>query len=149
MSEGANLEYNVKANIMRMTTMKGEIEIVQPEFALMADSEYMDARVWHIYCAGGWAILNCGGMNIEAAEKSFCSRPKTSFFSRYPIPSSPEVLRYGFETTNFSGFLIDKTSNGRLVYFRASSSSPAWPYFSDPSDHFLAQLKIYNDLHSK
>ena len=64
MSEGANLEYNVKANIMRMTTMKGDIEIVQPEFALMADSEYNDARVWHIYCAGGWAILNCGGVNI-------------------------------------------------------------------------------------
>ena len=50
-----------------MPARKGEIEIVKPEFSMMADSEYVNARVWHIYCAGGWAILNCGGMNMEAA----------------------------------------------------------------------------------
>lgn len=130
--------------------MNSHIEIVEPKFALMRSTNLMPTKVWHIYCSGGWAKLACGGMNMDAAEKAFSSRPKTSIFSSMPIPSGPEVLLFGFDTKNFSGFHInEETNNGALVYIRASSVSPAWPYFSNPSDHFLAQLRMYNDLHSK
>ena len=126
-----------------------DIGIIEPEFALMKDSPYNRARLWHVYCSGGWARLSCGGMNMDAAEKSFSSRPKTSLFSHMPIPSDPAVLELGFGATNFSGFRIERGDNATFVYLCASSVTPAWPYFIDPSEHFLAQLKMYNDLHGE
>ena len=66
-----------------------------------------------------------------------------------PIPRDPAVLEFGFDTTNFSGFRIEISGMATFVYLRASSVAPAWPYFINPSKHFLAQVEMYNDLHSK
>jgi hypothetical protein len=126
--------------------MSGDVEIVQPQFILMETSDLVPGKVMHVYCAGGWAKMKCGGMNERAAEKAFSTRPKVSLFSRAPLPQVPEVVIFGFDAEDFGGFRVE--AGGSLVYFRASFISPAWPYFSDPSSHFLAQIERYNELHS-
>jgi hypothetical protein len=125
--------------------MSGDVEIVQPQFVLMADSDLVAGKIMHVYCKGGWVKMKCGGMNEDAAQKAFSTAPKVSLFSRAPLPQVPEVMLFGFDAKDFGGFRVE--AKGSLVYFRASSISPAWPYFSDPSTHFLAQIDKYNELH--
>jgi hypothetical protein len=127
--------------------MKGDIEIIEPQFALMATSELLPGKVTHVYCSGGWVKMKFGGMNEEAAEEAFSTTPKVSLFSRTTLPKVPEVLLFGFDAHDFEGFELK--GNGRLVYLRASSVSPAWPYFSDPSAHFITQIEKYNELHGR
>lgn len=125
--------------------MRDNIEIVEPQFVLMASNPMYSDPIMHIFCSGGWARMWVQGMNNTAAQEAFCSRPKTSFFRYAPIPDQPPFMNVEFETENFNGFQVGAYAS--LVDFRATSMSPAQPYFSDPSTHFIAQIEVYNRLH--
>jgi hypothetical protein len=123
------------------------VEIVKPQFIQMHWSDLVPVRVMHVYCLGGWAKLSCGGMNVDAAKEAFSGRPKKGFFSYASVPTGPEVLLFGFDAINFSGFSVE--NEGRSVYFKATKILPAAPYFSYPSDFFLKQIEKYNALHDR